>query len=94
MAFNFRGTSTPATGAASLGDLSKDIQFSSPPEDSISALSWSPAANHLAVASWDNKVRIYDVTRNPSGEGRAAIDFGGPALSCDWSKASMLPRMK
>jgi mRNA export factor len=73
-----------ATGVA--GDLTKDVQLSSPPEDSISWLSWSPAANHLAVSSWDSKVRIYDVTQNTQGTGVAAIDFGGPVFGCDWSK--------
>ncbi|KAH6669584.1 WD40-repeat-containing domain protein [Halenospora varia] len=74
------------TSAAAANDLSKDITLSSPPEDSISSLSWSSAANILAVSSWDNKVRIYDVTRNQTGNGLAAIDFDGPALACGWSK--------
>jgi mRNA export factor len=73
-------------GTSLLGDLATDVQLASPPEDSISALSWSPAANHLAVSSWDSKVRIYDVTGSPQGAGVAAIDFSGPVLSCDWAK--------
>lgn len=77
----------PAQPASSVqGDLAQDVQLASPPEDSISSLAWSPAANHLAVGSWDNKVRIYDVTGAPTGTGVAAIDFGGPVLTCDWAK--------
>ncbi|KUJ24380.1 WD40 repeat-like protein [Mollisia scopiformis] len=68
---------------SNLGDLSKDTKLASPPEDSTSALSWSPVADYLAVASWDSKVRIYDVSK---GQGVTAIDLNGPALSCDWSK--------
>ena len=77
----------PATTASNaIGDLTKDIQLASPPEDSISALSWSPVANHLAVSSWDDKVRIYDVTSTLTGNGVAAMDFANPVLACDWSK--------
>jgi mRNA export factor len=86
----FFGSKPAATQSSNTGgDLSKDVQLSSPPEDSISALSWSPAANHLAVGSWDNKVRIYDVTQNPQGTGVAALDFAGPVLSCDWAKVRL-----
>jgi mRNA export factor len=81
----------PAAQTSSVvGDLATDVQLSSPPEDSISCLSWSPVANHLAVSSWDDKVRIYDVTNTPTGNGVAAIDFSGPVLSCDWAKVSRL----
>ena len=34
----------------------KDIEVASPPTDSISALSFSPQAELLAVSSWDNAV--------------------------------------
>ncbi|MCJ1484838.1 Poly(A)+ RNA export protein rae1 [Schaereria dolodes] len=69
-------------------DLSKDIPVTSAPSDSISDLSWSPAANHhLAVASWDTKVRVYDLAQNNSSEGgQPLIEFDGPVLSCDWSR--------
>ncbi|RDW75973.1 putative nuclear pore complex protein SonA [Coleophoma crateriformis] len=63
-----------------------DITLASPPDDSISALAWSPVANHLAVASWDSKVRIYDVTQHTTGVGVALFDFEGPVLDCHWTK--------
>lgn len=72
-----------------VGALNNDIELTSPPEDSVSSLSWSPAANFLAVSSWDCKVRIYDVTSSPTGIGAAAIDFEGPVLSCHWSSVSI-----
>jgi WD40 repeat protein len=34
----------------------KDIEVAQPPSDSISALSFSPQAEFLAVSSWDNNV--------------------------------------
>jgi mRNA export factor len=71
--------------ATSQGDHSKDAILDHPPEDSISELAWSPVVNHLAVASWDYTVRIYDVTRSVKGEGKALFSFGGPVLSCAWS---------
>ena len=82
-----RSISTPNAPSTS-GELSKDITLTSPPDDSISDLSWSPTANFLAVASWDSKVRIYDVTHHSAGEGRAMINFDGPVLSCAWSRIS------
>ena len=73
-----------------LGTLDNDIQLASPPDDSISSLAWSPVANYLAAASWDSKVRIYDITSSNTGVGVAAIDFGGPVLSCHWSRVSFV----
>ncbi len=73
-----------------IADVSKDKAISSPPDDSISDLSWSTAANLLATASWDGKVRIYDVTSSLTGTVRAAIEFAGPVLGCSWSPVSII----
>lgn len=37
------------------------------------------------MASWDSKVRIYDVTAGDTGQGLTLIDLKGPALTCAWS---------
>jgi WD40 repeat protein len=63
-----------------------DVTLTSDIEDTISALSWSPAANHLAAASWDGKVRIFEVAANGTSKGVAMLTADGPLLSCDWSK--------
>lgn len=42
-------TITPAAG-------DKDIEVADPPADSISSISFSSAADYLAVGSWDNNV--------------------------------------
>lgn len=86
--FGSATTSTAATNA--LGELNKDIQLSNPPEDSVSDLSFSPKADYLAVASWDKKVRIYEINSSGQSEGRAAFDHEAPVLSCDWSPVCIL----
>lgn len=77
--------STAGTSGSS-GDLSKDIALANPPEDSVSDLQFSPTADFLAVASWDKKVRIYQVSEQGINEGKAAIDFEAPVLGCAWSE--------
>lgn len=71
------------------GDLSKDVPLSNPPEDSISAIRWSPKSDHLAVASWDKKVRIYEVAANGESKGIAMFEHEGPVLDVCWSPVSL-----
>ncbi len=81
---------TAATAAAtannSLGDISKDVPLVSPPEDSISDLAFSPESQHLAVSSWDKKVRIYEVNNQGNSEGKAMFEHEAPVLSVHWSR--------
>lgn len=84
------GTGAANTSTASaLGDLKQDVALSDPPTDSISDLAFSPAANtpdFLAVASWDNKVRIYEIAQNGQSQGRHVYEHSQPVLNCDFSK--------
>lgn len=84
----FGGTTAAASNAATAtqGSITNDIPINNPPEDSIQDLSWSPQSNHLSVASWDNKVRIYEINGEGQSAGKALIDLGAPALSTCWSK--------
>lgn len=75
-----------AVGNSTVGDISKDIAISSPPDDSISDLAFSPQSDHLAVASWDKKVRIYEINSQGGSEGKALFEHEGPVLSVHWSK--------
>jgi mRNA export factor len=86
----FSSNTTAAASAApnTTGDISKDVPLSSPPEDSISELAFSPTADFLSIASWDNKVRIYQVNDQGQSEGKAAMDFQAPVLTCAWSLVS------
>jgi len=88
----FGSAASSASSAASTaqGDLSKDIAVSDPPGDSISDIRFSPVAEYLAVASWDNKVRIYEVDQQGNTQGKAIFDHEGPVLSCCWSKVGAL----
>ncbi|KAK0636343.1 WD40-repeat-containing domain protein [Bombardia bombarda] len=84
-------TSAAATAASNtIGDLKQDVELTSPPEDSITALAFNPNPTDpkdlLAVASWDKKVRIYEILPNGQGQGRAVIEHDGPVFSCDFSR--------
>jgi mRNA export factor len=81
--FGSAATATQANNT--LGDLTKDVQLTNPPEDSISDLAFSPKSQHLAVASWDKKVRIYEITATGATEGKAFFECEAPVLSCHWS---------
>lgn len=90
MAGLFGSSSTSSsTTSQTLGDLSKDVALTNPPEDSVSDIAFSPAQGNtdfLAVSSWDKKVRIYEVASNGQSEGRHIYEHGAPVLNCDFSK--------
>lgn len=71
------------------GSLANDIAVPQDNEDTISSLSWAPRADFLASASWDGKVRIYDVSSDGRARGVAVLKAGGPVLGCDWSHVSI-----
>ncbi|KAI5119654.1 hypothetical protein M0805_007745 [Coniferiporia weirii] len=82
MAFygNTAGSAAAAAGA-------KDIEVSDPPGDSISSLAFSSAGEYLAVGSWNNEVRVYEVS--PQGgqtRGKAMYQHQGPVLDVCWNK--------
>eukprot|EP00803_Ostreobium_quekettii_P002391 evm.model.scf_4402.1 EVM.evm.TU.scf_4402.1 scf_4402:4072-7195(+) len=56
----------------------KDAEVASPPEDGISSLRFSPAANHLAATSWDCSVRVWEVA---SGGGLGFVGGAGGGMS-------------
>ncbi|KAL7272858.1 RNA export factor gle2 [Rhizina undulata] len=86
----FGGTSATTAAAANpnstQGDLSKDVEVTSPPEDSISDISFSSQSEHLAVASWDRKVRIYEISSTGTSAGKAMYEHEAAVLSVVWSK--------
>ncbi|KAH0550961.1 hypothetical protein GP486_007674, partial [Trichoglossum hirsutum] len=83
MAGLFGAGPAAAAGAANntQGDISHDIALVSPPEDSISDICFSPQSDHLAVASWDKKVRIYEINSQGGSEGKALFEHEAPVLS-------------
>ncbi|KAF2771257.1 WD40 repeat-like protein [Teratosphaeria nubilosa] len=80
------GSAASSASNPTQGDLTKDVALSSPPEDSISDLAFSPQSDHLAVASWDKKVRIYEIDQQGNSQGKALFEHEGPVLNCCWSK--------
>ncbi|KAF5537467.1 hypothetical protein H9Q69_006761 [Fusarium xylarioides] len=85
----FGGASAAAATSNTVGDLKQDVALSDPPTDTISDLSFSPAPNgpdFLAISSWDNKVRIYEIAANGQSQGRHAYEHSQPVLNCDFSK--------
>jgi mRNA export factor len=83
-------TTTSAGQTNTTGDISKDVALNQPPEDSISDLRFSPVSEHLAVASWDKKVRIYEINEQGQSEGKALFEHEGPVLNCCWSPVSSI----
>ncbi|KAJ4133486.1 RNA export factor gle2 [Fusarium equiseti] len=85
----FGGASSSAATSNTVGDLKNDVALSDPPTDTISDLSFSPAPNgpdFLAISSWDNKVRIYEIAANGQSQGRHVYEHSQPVLNCDFSK--------
>lgn len=84
-------TSAAATSAtATQGSIANDVTLDKGPEDSIQDLAFSPVSGHLSVASWDNKVYIYEVQGNGTNAGKASFDLKAPALSTCWSKVRFI----
>ena len=65
-----------------------DVDFPADATDTISAIRWSPTASCLAAASWDGKVRIYNVANSSAISAVALLTAQGPVLSCDFNKVS------
>ncbi|KAL0954534.1 hypothetical protein HGRIS_003501 [Hohenbuehelia grisea] len=83
----FGSTSTTSGVAATTSTAAeKDIEVSEPPSDSISSLSFSGQADYLAVGSWDNNVRLYEVQAGGQTVGKAMYPHQGPVLSVCWNK--------
>lgn len=89
------GSAATASSANTVGDLKNDVAVANLPEDGITSLAFNPnpadQKDFMAVASWDKKVRIYEVDTN-SGQavGRAAYDHTGPVFSVQVFKVRFL----
>lgn len=82
----FGASSSASANTTAQGDLARDQPLNNPPEDSISEISFSPAQDHLAVASWDKKVRLYEVNSDGTNKGLTMWEHEGPALSVAFSQ--------
>ncbi|KAF7330269.1 hypothetical protein MVEN_02464800 [Mycena venus] len=71
---------------AGVNAVQKDIEVADPPADSISSLAFSNQADFLAVGSWDNSVRVYEIGAGGKSQGKAMYQHQGPVLSVCWSQ--------
>ncbi|XP_077284411.1 ribonucleic acid export 1 [Arctopsyche grandis] len=65
----------------------KDYEVTAPPEDSISALAFSPPSipqNFLIAGSWDSQVRCWDVEMSGKTNPKSMQTMGGPVLDVCW----------
>lgn len=73
-----------------------DIPLAQPPPDSISKIAFAPVISPLAggtdilaVASWDNNVRLYAVRGDGQSEPRAMYSHDKPVLDLAWHSVSI-----
>ncbi|KAK3375384.1 WD40-repeat-containing domain protein [Podospora didyma] len=72
--------------APAAGPLDKDVAFPEGAKDTISSIRFSPVTNHMATASWDGNVYVYDAFSATSIQGVASIEIQQPVFDCDFSK--------
>lgn len=79
----FGTTATPSTA-----NPMKDFEVTSPPDDSVSCLAFSPSTipqNFLIAGSWDNNVRCWEVEQSGKTVPKSMQTCGGPVLDVCWS---------
>ncbi|QDS76525.1 RNA export factor gle2 [Venturia effusa] len=82
----FGGAAASSSNPAQ-GDTKNDVPVKDPPGDSISDIAFSSAADLLAVSSWDNAVRIYEIDGSGQSQGKAMYKHEGPVLSVAWTRS-------
>ncbi|XP_055705026.1 protein Rae1 [Phlebotomus papatasi] len=66
----------------------KDFEVTSPPEDTVSCMEFSPASvaqNFLIAGSWDSCVRCWEVEMTGKTVPKQMKTMGGPVLDVCWS---------
>jgi len=66
----------------------RDMEVTSPPDDSVSAMAFSPACvptTLLIASSWDSNVRCWEVKEDGSTVPKAQQTHQGPILDVAWS---------
>ncbi|PWZ03706.1 WD40 repeat-like protein [Testicularia cyperi] len=75
------------TTAATKVTAEQDQEVTPGPTDTVSCLAFSPTADFLAVASWDNNVRIYQINKTSPTPVQPWQQYSheGPVLDLCWS---------
>ena len=63
--------------------------LSDPPADTISSLSWSPDSKFLAATSWNNQLRVWDITK-PSEPSVFTSTGSGPIFASVWNSPTTI----
>uniref|UniRef100_A0A1A9USV5 Uncharacterized protein n=1 Tax=Glossina austeni TaxID=7395 RepID=A0A1A9USV5_GLOAU len=77
-----------STSTSTSTNPTNDSQVVAPPEDSVSALKFSPATlkqNFLIAGSWDNSVRCWEIEKTGKTLPICMKTVGGPVLDVCWS---------
>jgi mRNA export factor len=82
----FGGGGASSAANPTQGDIKNDVEVKDPPTDAISDIAFSSAADYLAVGSWDNAVRVYEIDASGNSQGKAMFKHEGPVLSVCWNK--------
>ncbi|GBP36082.1 mRNA export factor [Eumeta japonica] len=72
---------------ASSSNPNKDLEVTSPPDDTVAALAFSPPSlpqNFLVAGSWDCQVRCWEVEMSGKTVPKAAQGMDGPVLDVAW----------
>lgn len=80
--FSLGGSSAAAAPANPNNDL--EVTARTPVPDSISTLSWSPTSNHLTAGSWDNQMRLWEITQTGQANPMSSTTAEGPVLCSTW----------
>lgn len=78
------------SGAQPTTNVITDFEVALPPDDSVSALEFSPSTlqvpkNFLIAGSWDNSVRCWEVEQNGTTILKSKKTMGGPVLDVCWN---------
>lgn len=82
------GSTFGTTASTTTPNPMKDFEVVSPPEDTVSALEFSPSTlqqNFLIAGSWDSSVRCWEVEHTGKTVPKSMKTLGGPALDVCWS---------
>ena len=92
---SFFGSTSSATTTTTPSNVNaanpmNGIEVSGAPEDTVQDLKFSPVVQNspmfLAAGSWDNTVRIWQVSESGAVEAKAMQNVGAPVLSIDWTE--------
>lgn len=70
----------------------KDFEVASPPDDTVSAMEFSPATlqqNFLIAGSWDSSVRCWEVEQSGKTIPKQMKQMGGPVVDVCWTDVSI-----